>query len=189
MVAVGTGPPNVLLAPKPTSSVRMRRTFGAPFGALTSCGKSLVDSSTVRPMCPLNGGSGRGNTSCACVAAGNNEITAPLTLASSMLRLFTSVSPSSLASRKSALRNAQNHSPLAASRSLPQNETPARSRFCYVHCSSHQTSPKRLECANTGPCPRVRRLGQIDPLRTLSSAHVRWKGARERTLIGTDHVD
>ena len=34
MVAVGTGPPNVLLAPKPTSSVRMSRIFGAPLGAL-----------------------------------------------------------------------------------------------------------------------------------------------------------
>lgn len=29
---VWTGPPNMLLAPKPTSSVRIRRMFGAPFG-------------------------------------------------------------------------------------------------------------------------------------------------------------
>src|ERR1700722_19012432 len=101
MVGVGTGPPNVLLAPKPTSSVRMRRTFGAPLGALTSCEKSLVDSSTVRPMCPLKGGSGRGNTSCARAVAAKNEVTVLLTLASSMWRLFTYVSPDSVASRNS----------------------------------------------------------------------------------------
>ena len=38
IVGVGIGPPNVLLAPKPTSSVRMSRMFGAPLGALTSWG-------------------------------------------------------------------------------------------------------------------------------------------------------
>jgi hypothetical protein len=37
-VCVGTGPPNVLVAPKPTSSVRMSRIFGAPFGAVTPLG-------------------------------------------------------------------------------------------------------------------------------------------------------
>ena len=37
----------------------------APLGAVTSFGKSFVDSSTVRPMWPLNGGSGLGKTSCA----------------------------------------------------------------------------------------------------------------------------
>src|SRR5476649_133399 len=81
MVGVGTGPPNVLLAPKPTSSVRMSRTFGAPLGALTSCGKSLVDSSTVRPMCPLKVCSGRGSTSCALADSATDAISAKLNVA------------------------------------------------------------------------------------------------------------
>src|SRR5215831_19881131 len=63
MVGVGIGPPKVLEAPKPTSSVRIKRTFGAPCGAWTSFGKSGVDPLTVRPILPLNGGSGWGNTS------------------------------------------------------------------------------------------------------------------------------
>src|ERR1700733_1694052 len=124
MVGVGTGPPNVLLAPKPTSSVRIRRTFGAPLGALTSCGKSLVESSTVRPMCPLKGCSGRGNTSCACALVANNEVTALLTLVSNMLRLFTIGSPNFVVSQKATLRNAQNQSLLAVSRSLLQTRAP-----------------------------------------------------------------
>src|SRR4051812_12083882 len=63
MVGVGTGPPNVDDAPKPTSSVRMSRTLGAPLGAVTSAGKSFVESLVVRPTCPRNGNSGRGSTS------------------------------------------------------------------------------------------------------------------------------
>ena len=38
MFGVGTGPPNVEHMPKPTSSSRMSRTFGLPFGAFTGCG-------------------------------------------------------------------------------------------------------------------------------------------------------
>src|ERR1700727_1936585 len=125
MVGVGTGPPKVVLAPKPTSSVRMRRTFGAPLGALTSCGKSLVDSSTVRPMCPLNGGSGRGNTSCARVAAANNEVTAVLTLVSNMLRLFTFACPTFVVSRKiTPLREGLESLAARLSRSLPYTRRP-----------------------------------------------------------------
>src|SRR5262245_26570091 len=56
------GPPNVLLAPNPTSSVKIKRTFGAPFGASTLFGKSGVESFTVRPILPWNGGSGFGST-------------------------------------------------------------------------------------------------------------------------------
>src|SRR5436190_11774044 len=88
MVGVGTGPPNVLLAPKPTSSVRIRRTLGAPFGALTSCGKSLVDFSTVRPMCPLKGCSGRGSTSCARTGSAKDEVSVRmLTVANNVMVL------------------------------------------------------------------------------------------------------
>src|SRR5262245_14382511 len=57
---VGIGPPNVLAAPKPVSSVMMSRTLGAPLGAVTSLGKSGVDSLAVRPMTPPNCGAGVG---------------------------------------------------------------------------------------------------------------------------------
>src|SRR5262245_55691061 len=56
----GIGPPNVLGAPKPVSSVMMSRTFGAPLGAVTAFGKSGVDSLALRPMTPPNAGSGAG---------------------------------------------------------------------------------------------------------------------------------
>src|SRR5215468_2140600 len=59
---VGIGPPNVLDAPKPTSSVMISSTFGAPLGAWTSLGKSGLESLTVRPILPRNGGSGFGRT-------------------------------------------------------------------------------------------------------------------------------
>src|SRR5262245_12673450 len=80
---VGIGPPKVLGAPKPVSSVMMRRTFGAPLGAVTSLGKSGLDSLALRPMTPPNGASGTGRTgeppvgdfwvdwSCAWAGAGN----------------------------------------------------------------------------------------------------------------------
>src|SRR5678815_5883535 len=46
----------------------MSRTFGAPFGAVVSCGKSFAESLIVRPTCPLKGGSGLGRTSCAATS-------------------------------------------------------------------------------------------------------------------------
>src|SRR5262249_43650065 len=57
---VGIGPPNVLAAPKPVSSVMIKSTFGAPLGALTSLGKSGLDSLALRPMTPPKGASGTG---------------------------------------------------------------------------------------------------------------------------------
>src|SRR5215469_3157434 len=71
-VGVEIGPPNVLDAPKPTSSVRMSKIFGAPFGGCTSLGKSGTESLALRPMRPLNGGSGLGSVSCA--STGNQPI-------------------------------------------------------------------------------------------------------------------
>src|SRR5262245_34008660 len=68
-MGVWIGPPKVLVAPKPTSSVRINRTLGAPAGASTPFGKSGVESFTVRPIFPSNGGSGRGNTLASCDAA------------------------------------------------------------------------------------------------------------------------
>src|SRR5262245_18043206 len=61
-VGVGIGPPKVLAAPKPVSSVMMSRTFGAPSGAVTPLGKSGLDSLALRPMTPPNGASGTGRT-------------------------------------------------------------------------------------------------------------------------------
>src|SRR5215831_13289439 len=62
-VGVWQGPPNVLVAPKPTSSSRTRRMFGAPAGAFTGCGKSDFDSLARRLMVPRNGWGGFGSTS------------------------------------------------------------------------------------------------------------------------------
>src|SRR4051812_20362356 len=62
-VGVGIGPPKVLEAPKPTSSVMMSRTLGASLGALISLGKSGLESLALRPTWPLKGGSGRGRLS------------------------------------------------------------------------------------------------------------------------------
>src|SRR5262245_37902506 len=59
---VGIGPPKVLVAPKPVSSVMMSRTFGAPLGAVTPVGKLGLDSLALRPMTPPNGSSGTGRT-------------------------------------------------------------------------------------------------------------------------------
>src|SRR5499426_1376595 len=57
---VGIGPPKVLAAPKPVSSVMISRTLGAPLGAVTSLGKSGLDSLALRPMTPPNGASRTG---------------------------------------------------------------------------------------------------------------------------------
>src|SRR5262245_60311166 len=57
---VGIGPPKVLVAPKPVSSVMMSKTFGAPLGAVTPLGKSGFDSLALRPTTPPNGASGTG---------------------------------------------------------------------------------------------------------------------------------
>jgi hypothetical protein len=62
-LGVEIGPPKALAAPKPTSSVMIRRTFGAPSGAVTALGKSGVDSLALRPMTPRNGCSGTGRIS------------------------------------------------------------------------------------------------------------------------------
>ena len=52
----------MLEAPKPTSSVIISRTLGAPLGASMALGKSGVESFAVRPILPLNGCSGTGRT-------------------------------------------------------------------------------------------------------------------------------
>src|SRR5262249_20908993 len=59
---VWIGPPKVLVAPKPTSSVKINRILGAPVGASTPFGKSGVEPCNVRSIFPRKGGSGFGNT-------------------------------------------------------------------------------------------------------------------------------
>ena len=69
---VWIGPPKVPLAPKPTSSVRINRTLGAPAGASIAFGKLDRESFTVRPIRPWKGGSAHGSTSpCAAAERGN----------------------------------------------------------------------------------------------------------------------
>src|SRR6516165_5400647 len=59
-LGVWIGPPKVLVAPKPTSSVRINKILGAPAEASIILGKSGVESFTVRPICPSKGGWGGG---------------------------------------------------------------------------------------------------------------------------------
>src|SRR5580698_7631915 len=56
------GPPKVLEAPNPVSSVMMSRTFGASLGAVTVLGKSGLESFALRPITPWKGASGTGST-------------------------------------------------------------------------------------------------------------------------------
>jgi len=53
-------PPKVEGAAKPTSSVRMRRMLGAPFGGTTRSGHAGFDCKALRLMSPWNGGGGGG---------------------------------------------------------------------------------------------------------------------------------
>src|SRR5262245_6978951 len=57
---VGITPPNVLLTPKPVSSVMINRMFGAALGGTTRAGQYGVDCDTLRSILPLNccGGAG-----------------------------------------------------------------------------------------------------------------------------------
>ena len=69
---VGMTPPKVLGAAKPTSSVMMSRTFGAPFGGTTRAGQEGVDCAALSSISPLNGcgGGGRYRPSIVVVAFG-----------------------------------------------------------------------------------------------------------------------
>src|SRR5437899_6826642 len=58
---VGTTPPKVPGAPKPTSSVMMSNTLGAPFGGTTRGAHQAFDSEAFSLITPPNFGSGRGS--------------------------------------------------------------------------------------------------------------------------------
>src|SRR5215471_3534289 len=66
-LGVGTCPPKVPHCPKPQSSMRMRRTFGAPSGALITGILDGVESFANRSILPVKGDSGGGKTCCALV--------------------------------------------------------------------------------------------------------------------------
>src|SRR6516225_12204527 len=94
---VWIGPPKVLVAPKPTSSVSINRTLGAPAGASTLFGKSGVESFRVRPILPRNSNSGFGRISCDCCACTDGAVaeipdtaTREVVLSSSVRRLTPS---------------------------------------------------------------------------------------------------
>jgi hypothetical protein len=57
---VGMTPPKVLGAPKPTSSVMMSSTFGAPFGGTTRGGHHGREFTALRLISPANFGTGEG---------------------------------------------------------------------------------------------------------------------------------
>src|SRR5439155_21092386 len=61
IAGVGTTPPNVPGAPKPTSSVMMSSTLGAPFGGTMRGGHQAFDSEAFSLITPPNGGSGGGS--------------------------------------------------------------------------------------------------------------------------------
>src|SRR5262245_37718978 len=51
---VGITPPNVLLTPKPVSSVMISSTLGAPLGGTTRAGQYGVDRAALRSILPWN---------------------------------------------------------------------------------------------------------------------------------------
>src|SRR5277367_3806273 len=61
MAGVGTTPPKVPGAPKPTSSVMMSSTLGAPFGGTTRGGHHAFDCEALSSITPPNFGSGGGS--------------------------------------------------------------------------------------------------------------------------------
>jgi hypothetical protein len=78
MVGVGMTPPKVPGAPKPTSSVMMSNTFGAPFGGTTRGGHQGVDCEALSLITPPNFGSGGGSCFPVIVVVASGEPGAPV---------------------------------------------------------------------------------------------------------------
>src|SRR5258708_12900129 len=76
---VGTTPPNVPGAPKPTSSVIMSNTLGAPFGGTTRGAHQAVDSEAFSLIIPPNLGSGGGSCFPSIVVVAPAEPGTPVT--------------------------------------------------------------------------------------------------------------
>src|ERR1039457_6979043 len=79
MAGVGTTPPNVPGAPKPTSSVMMSRILGAPLGGTTRGGHQGVDSVAFSLITPPNAGSGAGSSFPLIVVVACSEPGTPVT--------------------------------------------------------------------------------------------------------------
>src|ERR1700745_481152 len=108
MVWVGITPPNVLGAPKPSSSIMISNTFGAPFGGTTRGAHQGVDSEAFSLITPPNFGSGGGSclpvivvvavgepgTPVTCCADADEQPKARTLAAASMLRRIFIVHPS-----------------------------------------------------------------------------------------------
>ena len=75
---VGMTPPKVLGAPKPTSSVMMSSTLGAPFGGTTRGGHHGFDSEAFSLITPPNFGSGGGSCLPSMVVVALGEPGAPV---------------------------------------------------------------------------------------------------------------
>jgi hypothetical protein len=83
---VGMTPPNVLGAPKPTSSVMMSSTLGALLGGTTMGGHHGFDSEAFSLMTPPNFGSGGGSCLPSMVVVALGEPSVPVTPALSAAR-------------------------------------------------------------------------------------------------------
>src|SRR6201985_2660095 len=108
IAGVGITPPKVPGAPKPSSSVMMSSTFGAPLGGTTWGAHHGVDSEAFSLMTPPNFGSGGGSCLPSIVVVAPGEPGAPVTCcadadeqprartlaAASMLRRIFIVQPS-----------------------------------------------------------------------------------------------
>src|SRR5258708_7358709 len=76
---VATPPPNVLGAPKPTSSVMISRILGAPLGGTTRGGHQGFDSDAFSLITPPNSGSGGGSCFPLRVVVAPGEPSSPVT--------------------------------------------------------------------------------------------------------------
>src|SRR5512143_254246 len=79
MAGVGTTPPNVPGAPKPTSSVMMSSTLGAPLGGTTRGAHQAFDSEVFSLITPPNFGSGGGSCFPLSVVVALGEPNSPVT--------------------------------------------------------------------------------------------------------------
>src|SRR5271157_4832949 len=79
IAGVGTTPPNVPGAPKPTSSVMINSTLGAPFGGTMRGAHQAFDSDAFSLITPPNFGSGAGSCFPSIVVVALGEPGTPLT--------------------------------------------------------------------------------------------------------------
>src|SRR5215831_10624598 len=79
MVGVGITPPNVLVMPKPASSVMISSTLGAPLGGTTRGGHHGFETSASSLITPPNFGAGGGSWLPGIVVVASGEPSVPVT--------------------------------------------------------------------------------------------------------------